>query len=63
MSPLRDFYPGVHDVICVFPVYGPPHFSPGILQEGEEDITGQDKVISWEERTMVGYCKAGTASP
>lgn len=63
MLPLCDFYLGVHDVICVFPIYGPPHLSPGVLQEGEEDLTGQNKVISWEERATVRYCKAGTASP
>lgn len=63
MLPLCDFYLGVHDVICAFPIYGPPHLSPGILQESEEDLTGQNKVLSWEERTIVRYCKAGTESP
>lgn len=51
--PLCDFNLRVHDVICVFPIYGPPHLSPGVLQKGKEDLTGQNKVISWEERTTV----------
>lgn len=51
--PLCDFYLRVRDVTCVFPIYGPPHLSPGFLQEGEEDLTRQNKVISWEERKMV----------
>ena len=50
MLPLCDFYLGVCDVICVFPIDGPPHLSPGVLQESEKDFTGQNKVISWEER-------------
>lgn len=63
--PLCDFYLGVRDVICVFPIYGPPHLSPGVLQEREENLTGQDKVITCRERTIISYkkryCRAGTA--
>lgn len=59
--PLCDFYPGVRDVVRVFPIYGPPHFSPRVLQESEEDFTGQNKVISWEEQITVRYCNAGTS--
>lgn len=53
MLPLCDFYLGVRDVNRVSPIYGPPHLSPGVLQECEENLTGQDKVITCKERTII----------
>lgn len=53
MLPLCDFYLGVCDVVCVFPIYGPPYLIPGILQEREENVTAQDKVITCKERTIL----------
>lgn len=59
MLPLCDF--GIHDVICVLSIYGPPHLSPRVLQKGEKDLTGQNKIISWEEMATVKYYKAQVA--